>query len=66
MAEAKKGMWTKFVERTRVRFGLGHGRPDPYRSIGFKSVLQKSLHFKSSRFREALMELAMMCSENDL
>ena len=30
---------------------------------GFKSILNKSLHFKSSRFRESLLEIAMLCQE---
>ena len=31
---------------------------------GFKSILKKSLYFTNARFRESLMELAMMSREN--
>ena len=34
--------------------------------IGFKGIRQKSLHFKSSRFRENLMEISMLTQENSL
>ena len=39
----------------RKRLGLGSGEKDPYRSIGCRSVCQKSVHFKNSRYRESLM-----------
>lgn len=31
---------------------------------GFKSIVKKSLHFANTRFRENLMEIAMLCREN--
>ena len=31
---------------------------------GFKNIMKKSLHFKSTRFRECLMQIAMLCFEN--
>ena len=62
----RKSLMTRFVTATRKLLGLGHGLCDPYRAIGFKSVLQKSVHFKSSRFRESLMELSMLCHESQL
>ena len=36
-------------------------------SRGYKSIMQKSLHFTyNARFREILMEIAVMCSENTI
>ena len=32
--------------------------------LGFKSIMKKSLHFRSARYRESLMEIAMLCQEN--
>lgn len=33
---------------------------------GFQSIMKKSLHFKSTRFRECLMHIAMLCEENSV
>lgn len=33
---------------------------------GFKSILKKSLYFSSMRYRECLMEIAMLCEENSM
>ena len=36
-------------------------------SKGFKSICQKSIHFKyNARYREVLMEIANKCSENTI
>jgi hypothetical protein len=33
---------------------------------GFKSITKKSIHFRSARFRECLMEIGMMTEENSI
>ena len=33
---------------------------------GFKTITKKSLHFRCSRYRECLMEIAMLCEENQI
>ena len=35
-------------------------------ATGFKSIQKKSLHFPSARYRESLMEIAMLCEENSV
>lgn len=54
--EAK--IWMKEMIGIRV---LPEGK-----TAGLKSITRKSLHFKSTRFHEILMEIAMMCQENSL
>ena len=49
----------RFYIWLRLKIGLGDGI-NIDGSIGFKTVRQKSLHFKSSRFRENLMEISML------
>ena len=57
--QARKGL-KKFIDWCRKccadKEGYGH--------TGFKSIQKKSLHFSNSRFRENLMEIAMLCREN--
>ena len=33
---------------------------------GFKSILKKSVHLNAMRYRECLMEIAMLCEENSM
>ena len=33
---------------------------------GFKNIMKKSLYFSSTRYRECLMEIAMICLENSM
>ena len=33
-------------------------------NFGFKSIQKKSVQFTNARFREQLMEIALLCSEN--
>ena len=47
----------------RRTLGLVSGVKDPYSSIGYRSVCHKSIHFKNSRYRESLMQIAMLCQE---
>ena len=50
-----------------MRNKLGIGRKESSHSdIGFKPVQKKCLHFQSARFRESLMEIAMLCEETDV
>ena len=35
-------------------------------SRGFQSILKKSVHFNNARFRDLLMEIAMLSRENTL
>ena len=49
----------------KVRLGIALDQ-DFGGNEGFKSIQSKSIHFKSARFRESLMEIAMLCSENSL
>ena len=54
--------WWKRV-KGHCRKLLGDGPVDDAAG-GFKSIQKKSLHFQNSRFREHLMDMAMLCREN--
>ena len=56
------GCCKKSVAWLRAKLGLGGGDSSEG-DTGLKSIQKKSLHFKSARFRECLMEVAMLCSE---
>ena len=61
--EEDESKFKKFI--TRVRLACGCGITDNlHGNIGFKSIRQKSLHFQSSRFRETLIEMSMLCQQN--
>ena len=49
----------------RLKLGLGDG-VKVIGSIGFKPIRQKSMHFKSSRFRESLMSISLIVEENSI
>lgn len=34
--------------------------------MGYKTVEKKSLHFKSARFRESLIEIGLLCQETSI
>ena len=64
MKEAKESWFNKAITKIRDIVGI---RDLPERDPnGFKEVTRKSLYFKSSRYSETLMEIAMMCKENSL
>ena len=60
-----KGKWGKLSTRVMNKLGLANTKIKTG-DCGFKSILKKSLHFQSARFRENLMEIAMHCSENSV
>ena len=47
---------TGVIEGTNVSIGKS----------GFKTIMKKSLHFESTRYRECLMVIAMLCQENSM
>lgn len=58
---AKNGDINESVfSKVRKKIGLGDGLKR-FGNVGFKSIRQKSLHFQSTRFRETLIEISMLC-----
>ena len=49
----------------KLKLGMGDGIKVEG-GIGIKSIRKKSMHFKSSRFRESLMQISMLTEENSL
>ena len=45
---------------------VGMVRDEPTGGDGFKSICNKSLWFENPKYREVLMELAMMCQETNI
>ena len=62
---AKASLFARHYDRFRSFLGIvpesGH-----YGSSGFRSIMKKSLHATNSRYRECLMEIAMLCDENSM
>merc|ERR1712157_32246 len=57
-----KGCWSSFVQCfSNDELDVSYG------ATGYKSIMQKSLHFThNARFKEILMEIAVKCSENTI
>ena len=53
--------------RDWLRSKIGRGPKSSERGdFGFKTVLKKSVHINAMRYRECLMEISMLCSENSI
>ena len=59
------GRCGKMINWMKKKIGIGRKKMSNS-DIGFKPVQKKCLHFRSARFRESLMEIAMLCQETDV
>ena len=64
-ANKRSGCYRSGIKRIRRQLDLRKNRICTS-DLGYKSIQKKSIHFTNSRFRDKLMEIAMLCRETSV